>query len=189
VDERRAQLLELALSLFAERTYDEISIGEIATTAGISKGLLYHYFPSKRAFYVAAVEQAAARLLAATVPADDEPDPLGAGLAAYLEYVERHDGAYAFLLRGGVGADPEVLALIESTRRSFVNRIGAAFGAPENALLGLAIRGWLGSVEGASLEWLDAGKPVSREALTGLLLAQCRCATNHALGGVPPSVL
>ena len=55
VDIRRQQLLELGLELFAHQTYDGLSIDEIAKRAGVSKGLLYHYFPSKRAFYVAAV--------------------------------------------------------------------------------------------------------------------------------------
>ena len=182
VDERRAQLLDLALELFADRTYDEISIGEIAAAAGVSKGLLYHYFSSKRAFYVAAVNQAARRLLEATEPAEDEPEPLGAGLHAYLDYVERHDAAYAFLLRGGVGADPEVLELIETTRRRFVDRIVDGLGEPDHEMLRLAIRGWLGFVEGASLGWLDGGKSVPREALWLLMLEQCRAAATHALG-------
>ncbi len=182
VDERRAQLLDLALELFAGRTYDEISIGEIATAAGISKGLLYHYFPSKRAFYVAAVAQASERLLEATQPAEDEPEPLGAGLHAYLDYVERHDAAYAFLLRGGIGSDPEVLALIEASRNSFVTLIVEGLGEPDHPLLQLAIRGWVGFVEGASLGWLDSGKAIPRDQLWLLLLMQCRAAATHALG-------
>ena len=43
VDERRAQLLALGLRLFAEHSYDEVSIDELARAAGVSKGLLYHY--------------------------------------------------------------------------------------------------------------------------------------------------
>ena len=66
VEERREQLLDLALELFIHRTYEELSIDDIAQAAGISKGLLYHYFPSKRAFYVAAVGKAADHLLEAT---------------------------------------------------------------------------------------------------------------------------
>src|SRR5690242_4164925 len=64
VDERRAQLVALGLAEFGTRTYDDVSIDLIAQAAGISKGLLYHYFPTKRAFYVACVREAAARLLA-----------------------------------------------------------------------------------------------------------------------------
>ena len=61
VDARRAQLLALGLVAFSERTYDDVSIEDIATTAGVSKGLVYHYFPSKRDFYIAALEDAAGK--------------------------------------------------------------------------------------------------------------------------------
>ena len=56
VDERRAQLLSLGLQLFGERSYDEVSIDELAREAQISKGLLYHYFPTKRDLYVAGLQ-------------------------------------------------------------------------------------------------------------------------------------
>src|SRR5688572_23935942 len=58
-DERRTQLLDLGRELFNTRPFDDISIDEIAAAAGISKGLLYHYFPSKRHFYVETVREAA----------------------------------------------------------------------------------------------------------------------------------
>jgi AcrR family transcriptional regulator len=63
VEERRKQLVALGIELFAERTYDDVSIDELAHAAGISKGLLYHYFPTKRDFYIATVKQAAQELL------------------------------------------------------------------------------------------------------------------------------
>ena len=72
VDERRAQLLELGLRLFGTRPYDEVSIDDIAADAGVSKGLLYHYFGSKRAFYVATVQHAAAVLLEALTSVDQD---------------------------------------------------------------------------------------------------------------------
>src|SRR5437773_1276863 len=102
VDERRAQLVRLGIDLFAARTYDEVSIDELARSAGISKGLLYHYFPTKRDFYVATVREGSKQLLDRTVTPDDMPplERLRFGLDAYLDYVERHGPAYAALLRG-----------------------------------------------------------------------------------------
>src|SRR5512135_3525874 len=73
VDERRAQLLALGLELFSERAYDAISIDEIALAAGISKGLLYHYFPTKRDFYAAAIREASRQLLDCTRPDASAP--------------------------------------------------------------------------------------------------------------------
>ncbi len=105
VDERRAQLVELGLSEFAALAYDAVSIDLIAERAGISKGLLYHYFPTKRAFYVACIREAASRLLArvkeantsllASTTAPTPLDELRAGLEAYLAYVRGHGPAFA----------------------------------------------------------------------------------------------
>ena len=53
VDERRQQLLERGAELFTSHPYDKLSMSKIAEEAGISKGLLYHYFPSKQAFFEA----------------------------------------------------------------------------------------------------------------------------------------
>ncbi|MGB5220318.1 MAG: TetR/AcrR family transcriptional regulator, partial [Polyangiales bacterium] len=129
VDVRRQQLLELGLDLFASQSYDELSIDDIAKRAGVSKGLLYHYYPSKRAFYVAAVAEAARQLLDETDVDEhgtgSEPDPEGqrAGLRAFLDYVSRHRVVYAFLLRGGIGTDPEVAVVLERTREALVDRM------------------------------------------------------------------
>src|SRR5688572_2802564 len=109
VDERRAQLVELGLSHFGGKAYDEVSIDDIAQAAGISKGLLYHYFPTKRAFYVACVRSAAAHLFAMTETPEDTPplERLTRGLDAYLDYVRAHRRAYATLMRSGAAVDRE----------------------------------------------------------------------------------
>src|SRR3954464_6222832 len=73
VDERRAQLLALGLELFSQRAYDAISIDEIALAAGLSNGLLYHYFPTKREFYSAAIREASRQLLELTRPDEGAP--------------------------------------------------------------------------------------------------------------------
>src|SRR4051812_38658798 len=89
VDERRGQLLELGLAMFSERSYDEVSIDDLARAAGVSKGLLYHYFPTKRDLYVATLELAAQRLLDATIT-DRTGTPevqLRRGLSTYLDFV------------------------------------------------------------------------------------------------------
>jgi AcrR family transcriptional regulator len=165
VDERRQQLIELGLELFGTQSYDELSIDEIARRAGVSKGLLYHYFPSKRAFYVAAVREAARQLLAETDIDQHgwgpEPDPEGvrAGLRAFLGYISRRRAVYAFLLRGGIGTDPEVGEIVEETRRAVVDRILSRlsrFGArQDDPPTRLQLRGWLGFLEASTLEWAE----------------------------------
>lgn len=165
VDVRRQQLLDLGLELFASQSYDELSIDEIARRAGVSKGLLYHYYPSKRAFYVAAVREAARQLLEETdVDAygngvRPDPERYREGLRAFLDYVSRHRVVYAFLLRGGIGTDPEVSEIIESTREALASRMLsrlARFGVrPDDPATRLRLRGWLGFLEATSLDWAE----------------------------------
>ncbi|MCG8423270.1 MAG: TetR/AcrR family transcriptional regulator [Proteobacteria bacterium] len=185
VDERRAQLLQLGLELFAERTYDDISIDEIARAAGISKGLLYHYFPGKRAFYLAALREAARQLLGEAV-VDHEPgrasiEQMRQGMDAYLAFVEKRSVPYAFLLRGDVGGDSEVRAVVEETRRAFFERILEGVGEPDNQRLRIAVRGFVGFVEAASLEWIER-KHMTRQELSAMLVEICVSTIAIALG-------
>jgi AcrR family transcriptional regulator len=176
VNERRTQLVELGLQHFGERAYDDVSIDAIADSAGISKGLLYHYFPTKRAYYAATVKEAAERLLESTkLDGDALPlERLHSGLDAYLGYVRLHAKAYATLMRSGVGVDPEIARIVDETRRRFVERLtsgfsqgpmagipgvardGEARGLLGSPLIRLALRGWVGFAEAACLEWTEA---------------------------------
>lgn len=185
-DERRAQLVELGLRLFSERSYDELSIDDIAREAGISKGLLYHYFPSKRDYYVETVRAAAQLLLDRTDPdIGPEPEALLAGLDAYLGFAEEHAAAFVALMRSGVGQDAEVAGVLEATRARYVARIAERLGLTDPApRLRIALRGWVGFVEAASLEWLER-RDLARDDLRDLL-AQMMLATLAAVGAEPP---
>ncbi len=190
VDERRAQLLALGLAMFSERSYDEVSIDDLARAAGVSKGLLYHYFPTKRDLYVAAIGEAARHLLDVTT-SDTGGAPeerLRRGLSTYLDFVELHGKAYVALMRGGIGSDPEVAAILEATRRTFAAHI-LEHVPRENMvpLLQTAVRGWIGFVEATSLDWA-AQRTVPRDELVELLAvvifdAAARAAT---LAAAPP---
>lgn len=172
VDERRAQLLALGLRLFSERSYDEVSIDDIAREAGVSKGLLYHYFGGKRAFYVACVENAAELLLARIAPdlTLPESERARAGLEAYLDFVEEHEAAYLALMRSGIGNDPEVAAILERTRTVIVRRMLDGMGLDESrAVFRTAARSWVGQVEAASVDRLDH-RDLSRESVVRLLI-------------------
>ncbi len=173
VDERRAQLLALGLRLFSERAYDEVSIDDIAHAAGVSKGLLYHYFGGKRAFYVACVENAADELVERTQtdPALPEPQRALAGLEAYFDYAEEREAAYLALMRSGVGNDPEVAEIVERTRERIVLRALGAMGlATPRPVFRVATRIWIGAVEAACLDWL-LRRDIDRSGVIELLLA------------------
>src|SRR4051812_2815556 len=93
VEERRRRLLERGADLFARHSYDELSMAAIAREAGVSKALLYHYFPSKQAYFGAVLAEGAAEL-ASTIDAGAPP---AEQLDAFLGWVEKRGGAYAKL--------------------------------------------------------------------------------------------
>ncbi len=170
VSERRKQLLELGTELFARHGYEELTMAQIAREAGISKALLYHYFPSKQAYFVATLEQAAAELAEAT-----EPDPgrspveqLAGSLDAFLAWVEKHMGAYDKLIRS-VGAVPEVREMVERVRDETAERILAGLPNTPTPELRAAVRGWLWFMDGVVLDWIEH-RDIERARLHGLLL-------------------
>jgi AcrR family transcriptional regulator len=149
-----------------------VSIDDVARAAGISKGLLYHYFPTKRDFYVATVREAAQQMLAIVYPDKALPpiERLARGIELYLDYVDAHRVAYAALLRSGVGADPEVARILDHTRGEFMRRIleGLPVEKPP-AKVRTTLRGFIGFVEAASLDWVEH-RDISRDELRDLLI-------------------
>ncbi len=175
-DERRAQILRLARIAFSARAYDDVSIDDLAREAKISKGLLYHYFPTKRDLYVAGLREIADELVArvTAVPTNLAPiERARAGLAAYLDHVQSHAKAFVSLMRGGIGSDPEVAQVIESVRARMAQQFFE--GAPISPAIAndprvhMVIRGWLGFVEAVSIDWCASPK-LSRDALRELLV-------------------
>ena len=171
VDQRRRQLLDAGAELFARYSYDELSMAKIAREVGISKALLYHYFPSKQAYFQATLEQAAAELAETVQPDPDLPaiEQLMGSLGAYLGWIERNADAYAKLITS-VGSVPEVRELVERVRNETAERIlqgiSPAGAAPP---LRAAVRGWMWFMDGAILDWIEH-RDIERERLQGLLL-------------------
>ncbi|HMG24796.1 MAG TPA: TetR/AcrR family transcriptional regulator [Kofleriaceae bacterium] len=185
-DQRRAQLLALARRAFSDRAYDEVSIDDLARGAGISKGLLYHYFPTKRDLYVAGLREIADELVdAVTHVAEDLPpsDRVRAAVDAYLEHVARQSRAFVALMRGGIGSDPEVAAVVDSVRTrvfdNFASGSSLATVLAGDARLETAVRGWIGFVEAASIDWCAnprLSRPELRDLITAVLLEILRVA-------------
>ena len=115
-DDRRNELLALGAEVFGQRPYDEVRIDEIAERAGVSRALMYHYFPDKRAFFAAVVRGEGDRLFEATnTPPDPEAglfDQVREGVLAHVRYDEEHPhGAWAAYI--GMGSSDPVLRGIE----------------------------------------------------------------------------
>jgi AcrR family transcriptional regulator len=188
VDERRSQLLELGAQLFARHSYAELSMADIAREAGISKALLYPYFPSKQELFVATLQAAAEEVRRRT-----EPDPglapaqaLAASLDAFLEWVERNELAYRKLLESA-GTVPEVGALIAEVRDRTSARILEGLGSGPTPQVRAAVRAWLWFVDGAILDWLEH-RDLERAELGRFLLGSLAGALSAAgAAGLLPS--
>jgi AcrR family transcriptional regulator len=171
-DERRRQLLEAGARVFTERSYDDASMAEVARAAGISKGLLYHYFPSKRDLFVATLEAAAAELREITQPDPGTPipDQLLAVLDAYLRWIEEHADSYVRLLESATGSD-DVRSYMAQMRASTVERmLDVLVRSGDPAAVRTALHGFLWFIDGACLDWL-ANRDLTHEQLRDLLAA------------------
>ena len=171
VDERRRQLLERGAELFTAHPYEELSMSKIAAEVGISKALLYHYFPSKQAYFEATLSAWADQLRERTETDPNLPpvEQLTQSLDAFLALIEENADAYRNLIRSAAGV-PEIRELIEAVRLATAQRILNGLypgGAPPQARI--AVSGWLWFMDGACLNWLEH-RDVEREELRGLLL-------------------
>jgi AcrR family transcriptional regulator len=172
VDERRRRLLELGRELFARHSYEELSMARIAREAGISKALLYHYFPSKQEYFAATLATAADQLRELTEPDPSLPpiEALSSSLDAYLAWIEANQLAYAKLIQGAT-SHAEVRTLIDQVRDATSARIveGIAAGRPVPGQVRAAVRAWLWYMDGACTDWVEH-QDYTREQLRNLLL-------------------
>ncbi|MBP2048811.1 AcrR family transcriptional regulator [Streptomyces griseochromogenes] len=168
VEERRQQLIGVALDLFSRRSPDEVSIDEIASAAGISRPLVYHYFPGKLSLYEAALKRASEDLAGRF--AEPHEGPLGARLLRvmrrYFDFVDEHGPGFSALMRGGPAVGSSTTnALIDSVRQAAYEHIVAHLGVTEApARLELVVRSWISLAESTALIWLD-GRRIPRGEL------------------------
>ncbi len=174
---RREQLLDLGVTLLATRSLDELSIEILAEEAGISRGLLYHYFGNKHDFHEAVVRRAADDLIATTAP-PAEGDPLErllASVAAYVDYVEANYQGYLSLVKGAAGGNEAIRDIYEEARAALTDRIfredAQGTVVPDTPAARLMVRGWSAMTEDLVLSWVRDPDGVTREELLGALAA------------------
>ena len=146
-------------------------MADIAAEAQISKGLLYHYFSAKPDLYIAAVHRAAAQLSEATAPDPSLPprSRVRHALAAHVDWVDEHALAYRTVLQGGLSGAAEVQAIVEASRAEVLERIARDSGFTSvTPSLQIALRGWVGFLEGACLAWLDT-RATTKDELVRLI--------------------
>ncbi|MGW7301177.1 TetR/AcrR family transcriptional regulator [Streptomyces sp. NPDC054829] len=168
VEERRQQLIGVALDLFSRRSPDDVSIDEIASAAGISRPLVYHYFPGKLSLYEAALKRASDDLASRFV--EPHEGPLGERLLRvmrrYFDFVDEHGPGFSALMRGGPAVGSSTTnALIDSVRQAAYDQILSHLRVETPpARLELVVRSWISLAESTALIWLD-GRRIPRAEL------------------------
>ena len=171
-EERRAQILRVAAQLFSERNYDAVSTAEVAREAGVARGLVNHYFRTKRELYVAVVRSML------EVPDDLFPAPADAdqsernavlsdAVDRWLRAVKANRGTWlACIGAQGFGRDPELEAVLEDARRRIIDQlIALAWGPPSEATpeVRALMRGYEGFAQAITADWLTSGRLARRE--------------------------
>ena len=170
-DERRTQLLDLGVSLLATRSLDELTIDVLAEEAGISRGLLYHYFGNKHDFREAVVRRAVDDLVRQTAPPEGgEPlDRLLASIAAYVDYVVANYQGYVSIVKGAAGGNESMREVYEEARSALTDRIFTEDAQgdliPDTPAARLMVRAWSAMAEELVLTWVADPSGVTREQL------------------------
>lgn len=180
-DARREEILDGALRLFGERPYAAVSTVELAREVGVARGLINHYFGTKRELYLEVVRHLTTipRGVVDDLPAGTRTERAAAAVDWFLDAVDRHRGLWLAVGTGGSG-DPEVDAVLAEADEVAVDRVvGALLGAgPEGdggagPLVRARLRSFFGLVRSASREWLVRGamdRAQTRELLVAVLL-------------------
>ncbi|WP_052336520.1 TetR/AcrR family transcriptional regulator [Nocardioides alkalitolerans] len=191
-DSRREQLLGLGVTLLSTRDLDELSIDLLAEQAGISRGLLYHYFGNKQEFHEAVVRRAAADLIAVTAPVaeGDMATRLLVSLDRYLAFVEQNHRGYVSLVRAANGSNPVMREIYEEARAALTDRIFDTagedglrdFGVVDTPAVRLFVRGWSAMVEDVVIRWVEEPLGIERDDL----LATIAATLAHVATSAPP---
>jgi AcrR family transcriptional regulator len=188
-EDRRKQLVGIGLQMLRTQPIHELSIDAVAAEAGISRGLLFHYFPTKRDFYVSVMSAAGRRLLRVTKPDPSLPpaEQLREMLLAFVAFVTRRRDSYISFVRGAAGGDVYVVEIYAETRAALTTRVldllgdSAASTEPASPVR-MLVHAWLAYVEDLTVEW--SGLPETDRPVTAEELVDQSIAALHALRSI-----
>lgn len=154
-DERRRLILDAASSLFLQRPYSQVSISDIAEAAGVAKGLLHHYFDSKRDLYLEVVRDVS-RL---PMPVGGADPTWAAAIDALLGFVSDNRELWLnSITLGGAEGDDEVASILDDSREVLAEQTIEALGLDDTPVVRALVRGYGGLVQEVTREWLDRGR-------------------------------
>ncbi|MPY84829.1 MAG: TetR family transcriptional regulator [Actinophytocola sp.] len=164
--ERRTQLIGIGLEMLTTRPLHQITIDEVAAKAGISRSLLFHYFPTKRDYYAEVVRAGSRRLLRAT--RGDGSASIDTLVDGFLDFIERRHEPYIALFRSA-GADDWVHEIFRDTRAALTDQVLTALAIEQpSELVRAAVGAWLAYAEELALDWAQHHTG-SRERIHALL--------------------
>jgi AcrR family transcriptional regulator len=160
--ERRQQLVDTALDLFAARGMHGTSMDDIAEAAGVTKPVLYQHFRSKRALFLELLDQVGQQLLTAitkaTAQAASPREQVELGLTAYFQFVADYHASFVLLFGDGTRRDEEFAGAVNGVEETIADFVAALINAglddEHRQLLAHAI---VGMAESASRRWVAAG--------------------------------
>jgi AcrR family transcriptional regulator len=177
--QRREHLLDSGAALFAEKPYEDVFMEDIAARAGVSRALLYHYYPNKRDLYVAIFKRASNRFLARVSPDPQLPlaEQLATGLEAHIQSFVDHPYEAVTINRGALSDDPAIQAIIAEELNAVGQRLINELVAEGHLrdVTEIAVEGWLAFVRAACVKWIQS-QNISRADLTEMCLRAFDCA-------------
>ena len=192
-DERRSRILSAARRLFSERGFSAVSTTEIAAEAGVARGLINHYFGTKRELYIEVVREMLRARPSQPVPeyvnGATPADRLSESIDRWLEMVSRNREAWlAAVGAEGLGRDPEIEAVLDEAREQATADIieilglGPAASAPPE--LHAVLRAYGGMAEAATREWLERDR-WTREQLATFLKSALPVLVGETFEAIP----
>jgi AcrR family transcriptional regulator len=181
--ERRQQLVDTALTLFAASGMHGTSMDDIAEAAGVTKPVLYQHFRSKRALFVELLDQVGQQLLnaitLATAQAGTPREQVELGLTAYFQFVSDHHASFVLLFGDGTRRDEEFASAVNAVENTIAEFVAAQINAGlDDAHRQLLAHAIVGMAESASRRWVAAGETepaaVAASRVANLALAGLR---------------
>lgn len=180
-DARREEIFDCAVRLFGARPYAEVSAGDVADRAGVARGLVNHYFGTKRALYLEVVKQLVTLppLPEIALPEAPVPERVCAGVGWFLTFIDEHPQPWVTTVGfGDHGIDEDLRQILADADETCADRILEAVGlserVPRGAELRAAVRCYTGLVRAVAREWLVRGaldREQARLVLTHQLIA------------------
>ena len=186
--QRCEQLLDVGAAMFAEKPYEDVMMEDIAARADVSRATLYHYYPSKRDFYVAIFKRASKRMLARANADPQLPlaEQLASGLEAHIQKLADHPFEAVAINRGALSDDPAIQAIITEELSVVGQRLIDKLVAEGHVrdvteirdVAEIAVEGWLAFARAACVKWVQSQK-ISQADLTEMCLRAFDCALGH----------